>query len=178
VVSTACTALGHECKREADAALQCRWHSLSGLIERTTTELYSWSRDWLPMKSYSNTHQRLRGSIAWRLHVVVVCRYFVWRSPLVGVSKNSEVGIRRGDCVPARDAAAARRERCWREMPTSLLIPAASSTSISSAKHNFNHTYQPQIWSSTTNSPCSARSARTTYVNTPGNKTYRRGNEE
>jgi hypothetical protein len=39
-------------------------------------------------------------------------------------SKNSEAGTRRGDCVPARDAAAARRERCWRKMPTSLLTPA------------------------------------------------------
>jgi hypothetical protein len=67
------------------------------------------------MKSSSNTHQRLRGRITWRLHVVVVCWSFVRRSPLVGVSKNSEVGTRRGDCVPARDAAAARREMLARD---------------------------------------------------------------
>ena len=30
VVSTACTALEIKCRREADAALECWWHSLSG----------------------------------------------------------------------------------------------------------------------------------------------------
>jgi hypothetical protein len=171
------TALRRECRGAEETcslggavlAAQLWW-----LIERATTEQTPQDCRYCVLFStlFAEKRKVLTASRLQLLHLVLLLE------SERGQEQYSEVGITRASAFRAVAAAAARRGRELARDDDFTIDTAASSTSISPAKHYLNHTYQPQIWSSTTSSPCSARSARTTYVNTPDYRTLWRGNDE